>query len=356
MTIKFSSFHNYTMLTIDQINSNTVIELSSDLIGLRLDTALAIIIPDISRNRLQSWIKNQILTINGQFVSTNYRVKGGETIHFINTDRLNLANISNINTNDIKIEELTQFAVADIPIKIVYQDEDILVIDKPVGLVVHPGASNHDDTLMNGLLFHYKELYNVPRAGIVHRIDKDTSGLLVVARTLSAHFNLVQQLSNHTMKRTYNTIVYGVAPSSGIIDANIIRDKSNRTRMMVTKLSGKSAITKYKVLEYLPHSSLLECQLETGRTHQIRVHMQHLGYPILGDAVYGKGMLQVLQNKLKIDKNDNESPLMLHRQALHAARLKLIHPKSGQEMEFTSELPADFASLLEYLRELKCEL
>lgn len=344
------------MLTINQINSNTVIELSSDLIGLRLDTALAIIIPDISRNRLQSWIKNQILTINDQFVSTNYRVKGGETIKFINSDRLNLANISNINTNDIKIEELTQFAVADIPIKIVYQDEDILVIDKPVGLVVHPGASNHDDTLMNGLLFHYKELYNVPRAGIVHRIDKDTSGLLVVARTLSAHFNLVQQLSNHTMKRTYNTIVYGVAPSSGIIDANIIRDKSNRTRMMVTKLSGKSAVTKYKVLEYLPYSSLLECQLETGRTHQIRVHMQHLGYPILGDTVYGKGKIQVLQNKLKIDKDDHENPLRLNRQALHAAKLKLIHPKSGQEMEFTSELPADFASLLEYLRELKCEL
>lgn len=338
------------MLTLNQIDNKTVVTVPEQLIGLRLDTALAIIITDISRNRLQSWIKDKKIKVDEEEVTANYRVKSGEKISFYNINNSSAINI--LNTNNISIDELQQFNGADIHIDVVYEDDDIIVVNKQAGLIVHPGANNHENTLMNALLAKYKELYEVPRAGIVHRIDKDTSGLLVVARNLSAHIKLVQHISNKSMKRIYNTLVYGHVPHTGEINAKIIRDKNHRTRMMVSSIGGRDAITRYNAIEYLPCVSLVECCLETGRTHQIRVHMQHIGYPILGDQVYGQNKINSLVHQLKIDKSDLTNPVVsLNRQALHAKQLSLIHPKTGEELTFHSQLPEDIINVIDYLRE-----
>ena len=221
-----------------------------------------------------------------------------------------------------------------LPLKVVYEDADIIVIDKPAGLVVHPGAGQPDRTLMNALLAHAPSLAGVPRAGIVHRLDKDTSGLLVVAKTVSAQASLVKQLAERSVRRVYLALVQGDPPASGIIDAPVGRDARVRTRMAVSH-RGKEARTGFRVLERFGHAALAECRLETGRTHQIRVHFQHIRHPLVGDSVYRRG---------------TRHGITFGRQALHAAELSLIHPRTGERMTWQAPLPRDFRRLLESLR------
>ena len=220
-------------------------------------------------------------------------------------------------------------------LKIVHEDADLIVLDKPAGLTVHPGAGQPDRTLLNALLAHAPALAGVPRAGIVHRLDKDTSGLLVVAKTVSAQANLAAQLAERTMRRLYLAVVQGDPPASGTIDAPVGRDTRARTRMAVTQ-RGKPARTSYRVLERFGQAALVECRLETGRTHQIRVHFQHLRHPLVGDPVYRRGTRHAIS---------------FPRQALHAAELTLVHPSSGAIMTWKSAPPRDFQKLLARLRE-----
>jgi 23S rRNA pseudouridine1911/1915/1917 synthase len=220
------------------------------------------------------------------------------------------------------------------PLKVAYEDADLVVIDKPAGLVVHPGAGQPDRTLMNALLAHAPQLAGVPRAGIVHRLDKDTTGLIVVAKTLEAQTSLVRQLAERSMRRVYWAVVQGDPPASGVIDAPVGRDARARTRMAVTR-RGKDAVTRYRVLERYGRAALVECRLETGRTHQIRVHFQHIRHPIIGEATYRRG---------------TRHGIGFTRQALHAVELSLAHPRSGQRMTWRAEPPADFRGLLKRLR------
>ena len=220
------------------------------------------------------------------------------------------------------------------PLKVVFEVAAIFVIDKPAGLVVHPGAGQPDRTLLNALLAHSPALSNVPRGGIVHRLDKDTSGLLVVAKTIEAQVSLVKQLAEHSMRRIYLAVVQGDPPASGVIDAPVGRDARARTRMAVTH-RGKPSRTNYRVLERYGHAALVECRLETGRTHQIRVHFQHLRYPLVGDETYRRG---------------TRHGIAFPRQALHAIELTLVHPTSGKPMTWSAPLPRDLKRLIEDLR------
>jgi 23S rRNA pseudouridine1911/1915/1917 synthase len=224
-----------------------------------------------------------------------------------------------------------------IPLDVVFEDPMLLVINKPVGLVVHPGSGNPRGTLLNALLHWVPQVAELPRAGIVHRLDKDTSGLLVVAKTLRAHTDLVRQLQARTVKREYLALVYGEIDHSGTVDAPLARDPNNRTKRTVHSM-GKEAVTHYDVVERFPGVTLVRCKLETGRTHQIRVHMQHIGHPLVGDTVYSASR----RSHLKIP---------FPRQALHAERLGLIHPITQEYMQWECPLPPDFASLLHALRE-----
>jgi 23S rRNA pseudouridine1911/1915/1917 synthase len=220
------------------------------------------------------------------------------------------------------------------PLDIVFEDGDLIVINKPAGLIVHPGAGNPDRTLLNALLAHEPALRQVPRAGIVHRLDKDTSGLLVVAKNVTAQARLAEQLASRTVRRIYLAVVHGDPPARGEVDAPVGRDARVRTRMTVTQ-RGKEARTNYRVLERFGRAALLECRLETGRTHQIRVHLQHIRYPLVGDTVYRRG---------------TRHGVAFPRQALHAAALELVHPRSGKHMSWSAPLPADMAKLLADLR------
>jgi len=227
-----------------------------------------------------------------------------------------------------------------LPLKVIFEDRELMVIDKPIGLVVHPGAGNPDHTLMNALLAHAPSLRKVPRAGIVHRLDKDTSGLMVVAKTLTAQTKLAAQLAERSVKRTYLALVYGEPSGSGVIDAPLGRDSRARTRMTVTNRGGKEARTQYRVLERFEREgrvrfSLVECRLETGRTHQIRVHLQHIRHPVVGDPVYSRGA---------------RGGISFPRQALHAAELELLHPRTGKPKKWKAPLPADMKKLLAQLR------
>ncbi len=300
-----------------------------DMTGLRLDQALSRLFPEFSRARLQTWIANDLVKVDGAQRRQRDRVRGGEHIEV-----------------DVVLEVDVRVTAEDIPLAIVYEDEALLVVDKPIGLVVHPGAGNRQGTMLNALLHHAPELATVPRAGIIHRIDKDTSGLLVVAKTLQAHTALTDQLQQRLFQRVYQTVVWGVLIAGGHVDAPIGRHPQQRTRMAVTH-GGREAITHYRVLERFRGHSLLTVRLETGRTHQIRVHMAHINHPIVGDPVYG--------GRLRIPKGAT-APLRemlagFRRQALHAAELGLTHPLSGQEMSWQSPLPDDMQSLLACLRE-----
>ena len=287
--------------------------------GLRLDQALARLFPQYSRSRLQEWLKSGHIVVDGRSPAGREAVVGGERIA-------------------LRPPELPESAAPRaqrMPLKIVHEDRDLIVIDKPPGLVVHPGAGQPDRTLLNALLAHAPSLAGVPRAGIVHRLDKDTSGLLVVAKTVESQASLVTQLAERSMKRVYLALVQGDPPASGTIDAPVGRDAKVRTRMAVTH-RGKAARTSYKVLERFGRAALVECRLETGRTHQIRVHFQHIRHPLVGDTVYRRGT-----------RHGIDFP----RQALHAAELALVHPSSGETLTWRAAPPRDFKRLLEQLRE-----
>lgn len=299
--------------------------------GLRLDQALQRLLPEHSRSRLQAWIKEGLVTLEGQATSAKLKVWGGEKILVI--PRLT--------------PEQTSFAAEDIALDVEFEDESILVINKPAGLVVHPAAGNWEGTLLNALLHHAPHLGDLPRAGIVHRLDKDTSGLLVVAKTLEAQTSLVRQLQARTVKREYRTIVWGQVWRNGVIDQPVGRHPHSRTRMAVNRM-GKAAVTHYEVLERFGVNTYLRCVLETGRTHQIRVHMQHLKAPIVGDPVYGlRGIVPHKAMSVEL----REALMSFGRQALHAIKLGLVHPVTGEPMEWQIELPQDMKFLLETMRQ-----
>jgi len=307
------------------------LKISTVYAGERLDAALANLLTDYSRSRIQKWIKEGLVLVNNT-VCTKPRemIMGDEMI-----------------TVQVEIHNETEIPAQDIDIEVVYEDEDILVINKPAGLVVHPGAGNPDQTLMNALLFHYPEIREVPRAGIVHRLDKETSGLMVVAKTVRAQTHLVDQLQRHEVARIYDAVTVGIVKRGGTIDKAIGRSPKDRKKMAVRAMGGKPAVTHYRVLEHFRAHSRIRVKLETGRTHQIRVHMADLGYPLVGDPVYGAkfripgGMYQEFVDYLR----------GFTRQALHAGALALTHPVSGKQMKFKAPLPGDFETLLDVLRD-----
>ncbi|HZM35383.1 MAG TPA: RluA family pseudouridine synthase [Burkholderiales bacterium] len=285
--------------------------------GLRLDQALARLFPQYSRNRLQAWLRLGHVTVDGERALPRRIVDGGERV---------LVEPPPAPQATPKAQRM--------PLKIVHEDAELIVVDKPAGLVVHPGAGVPDRTLMNALLAHAPQLAAVPRAGIVHRLDKETSGLIVVAKTVEAQAHLARQLAERTVRRVYLALVQGDPPASGRIDAPVGRDARARTRMAVTH-RGKPARTAYRVLERFGRAALVECRLETGRTHQIRVHFQHIRHPLVGDTVYRRG---------------TRHGIGFPRQALHAAELGLQHPRTGEVLAWKAPLPRDMKRLLEELR------
>ena len=295
--------------------------------GQRLDQALAALLPDYSRSRLKAWIESGEVRVDGAVLRPRDKVFGGEAV--------------SINAS---LPQETRAAAQDIPLVLVHEDKHVFVVDKPAGLVVHPGAGNPDNTLQNALLALDPKLASLPRAGIVHRLDKDTSGLLIVARTLPAHTALVRMLGERDVHREYEAVCRGVMTAGGTIDAPIDRHPTERVRMAVRE-GGRDAVTHYRVIARFRANTHVRVQLETGRTHQIRVHLAHAGYPIVGDRVYGgrltmpKGANEELRQALR------EFP----RQALHAARLKFDHPVTGKPLECASPLPADMRGLLDLL-------
>ncbi|WP_230976112.1 23S rRNA pseudouridine(1911/1915/1917) synthase RluD [Pseudothauera nasutitermitis] len=306
----------------DEASSLCRLRIPEECAGQRLDQALARLFPEHSRSRLQAWLKAGRVMLDGTQPDARHRVHGGEQLE------IDLA----------PAPEDLAMAAEPIPLAVVYEDDAILVIDKPAGLVVHPGSGNWSGTLLNALLHHAPSLGAVPRAGIVHRLDKDTSGLLVVAKTLPAQTDLIRQLQARTVSRRYLALVQGVVDQGARVDAPIGRHPVQRTRMAVVS-SGKEAATRYRVRERFRRCTLVECELETGRTHQIRVHMAHAGFPLVGDPVYGA--------------RRNTGDVLLDgfpRQALHAWRLGLNHPVGRVPMSWESALPGDFSALLATLR------
>lgn len=298
------------------------------LAGERIDQALSQLFPDYSRSRLQQWLKNGQIQVDGQQWRAKDKVQGGEQISLVAVQ---------------PAEE--QWQAEAIPLEIVYEDDQLLVINKPAGLVVHPAVGNRAGTLLNALLHHAPELASVPRAGIVHRLDKETSGLLVVARTLQAQKSLVEQLQARAFLREYDAIVQGRLTAGGSVDAPIGRHPVDRKKMAVVK-SGKPAVSHYRIKERFRAHTWLTVRLETGRTHQIRVHMAYIRHPLLGDPAYG--------GRLQIPRGCSEAlQQQLHgfqRQALHARELGLMHPASGESMHWQADLPADMQTLVSVLR------
>lgn len=297
---------------------NFILSIPAEHAGRRLDQSLAELLPDHSRNRIQQWIDQGGVLLDGAPASRKTKVWGGEEVEI-----------------GVEAHPSEQpYQAEAMALDIVYEDDSVMVINKPAGLVVHPGAGNWTGTLLNALLYHAPALANVPRAGIVHRLDKDTSGLMVVAKTLEAQTALVRALQARQVKRVYWAAAHGLfAPLEGEIDAPIGRDPRNRVRMAVVE-NGKPAQTHYRVLRQYRNAAWVECHLRTGRTHQIRVHLTHIGHPLLGDAVY-------------IGKKARHTAF--HRQALHAYRLGFVHPFSAEPMEWEAPMPADFQGLLNEL-------
>ena len=290
--------------------------------GLRLDVVLAELIPEHSRSRLQAWIRDGRVRIDTVIISDpKRRLCGKEQIELLPQESASE----------------TAYSPENIPLDIVFEDEQILVLNKPAGLVVHPGSGNWSGTLLNGLLAYFPGATGLPRAGIVHRLDKDTSGLMVVAKTLEAQTNLVRQLQARTVKRHYHAFVLGRLSAGGVVDAPIGRHPTQRIKMAVVS-GGREARTHYRILEHFASASWVECVLETGRTHQIRVHMAHVGHPLVGDPVYSGR------------RNHPPSAAAFQRQALHAFRLGLIHPVSGESMQWDADMPDDMKMLLSALR------
>lgn len=308
------------------INLATIVP--NELEGLRLDQALAKLFPDYSRSKLQKWIVEKYVTVNGLSAEVRYKTQVGDKI-----------------TISAPTEAEVSWQAHDVELNIVYEDDALIVINKPIGLVVHPGAGQQEYTLVNALLHHCPTLTNLPRAGLIHRLDKDTSGLLVIAKTLAAYTSLIQQMQNREIHREYNAVVNGIIVSGGTVDAPISRHQLQRKKMAVTS-SGKTAVTHYRVIEKFRTHTWLKVQLETGRTHQIRVHMAHINHPIVGDKTYG--------GRLKLPPQANETLIQTLRafdhQALHAKRLELTHPVTGKKMSWHAPLPKDMENLIELLR------
>lgn len=293
--------------------------------GLRLDHALAKLFPDYSRARIQKWIKSGDATVNGRIMRSKDIVAGGEEVLL-----------------NIELQDEVSLEPEDIPLNIVFEDETLLVINKPVGLIVHPGAGNPSGTMANALLHHLPQIRSVPRVGIVHRLDKDTTGLLVVAKDLKTHTHLVGQLQKRTVYRKYIALVYGELISGGTVDEPIGRHSVDRKKMAVKPSMGRPAVTHYRIRKKYKGFTLLDVRLETGRTHQIRVHLSHIKFPIIGDLVYGR--------KMNAGKNSTLQALSdFPRQALHAAELSFIHPDKQTEVAFTAAVPADFQELIDVL-------
>lgn len=289
--------------------------------GVRLDILIGQLDNELTRSRVQKLIIGQAVKVNGHTCKANYKVRAGDLVLV-----------------EIPEPEQLEVRAEDIPLDIVYEDTDLLVINKPQGMVVHPAAGNYSGTLVNALLEHCQDLSGINgviRPGIVHRIDKDTSGLLMVAKNDKAHLDLASQIKEHTAARRYIALVHGnIAEPGGVIDAPIGRDPKDRKKMAVITRNSKLAVTRYKVMERFGEFTLVECALETGRTHQIRVHLAFLGHPVAGDQVYGP----------------RKNPLGLKGQALHAFALQFTHPSGGQPMEFTVDLPPYFRELINKLR------
>lgn len=299
-----------------------------DAAGRRLDQVLAELLPEHSRSRLKQWILDGRVQLDGAAPTPRTRVAAGQVVDVADDDA------GTGHAGEVMAEAL--------PLEVVYEDEHLLVVNKPAGLVVHPGAGNPDGTLQNGLLAHAPELVALPRSGILHRLDKDTSGLLIVARTLPAHTQLVRDLEARDITREYRALCVGPLTAGGVVDAAITRHQSRRTKMAVTASGGREAVTHYRVLGRFPHHTFIAVRLDTGRTHQIRVHMAHIRHPVVGDPAYSgrlivpAGATPALAAALR----------GFRRQALHAHRLAFTHPADGRTIELRAPLPADFHALL----------
>lgn len=299
-----------------------IFTIETDDVNKRVDVFLNEEMEDVSRSALQKNIEKGNITVNGEKISKNYKLRLGDIVEA-----------------ELPPPENIDIVPEDIPLDIMYEDDDLIVINKPQNMVVHPAPGHYTGTLVNALMFHCEDnlsgINGVLRPGIVHRIDKDTSGVLVIAKSDLAHKGLSEQLAEHSMKRVYNAIVYNsFSEESGTVDRNIDRSKNDRKKMAVVMQGGRNAVTHYKVIEKLGKYTWVELQLETGRTHQIRVHMSYIGHPLLGDPVYGP----------------KKCPFNLNGQVLHAKVLGFIHPRTGEYMEFNSELPDYFSSLIERLK------
>lgn len=334
--------------TIDTFNDGETIALQMpvpiELSGKRFDQIAAELFPDYSRARLQQWIKSGELTVDGAARQVKDKLIAGAQLVL-----------------SAQLQPVDEWQAEDIELDIVYEDDDLLVIDKPAGLVVHPAAGHAQGTLLNALLHHLPNLNTVPRAGIVHRLDKDTTGLMVVAKNLTAQTNLVAQLQARSVHREYDAVVAGVLVSGATINAPIGRHPHDRKRQAVfDKQRGvdkervqnggsniKEAITHYRVVQRFRAHTHIRCMLETGRTHQIRVHMTHVKHPLIGDPVYG-GRFKIPSG---MPAQTIEFVRAFPRQALHARKLELVHPRSGELLQWQSSLPADIQELLDYLRD-----
>lgn len=312
----------------DKVPPRTLV-VPDEYAGSRLDQVLSDQFPEFSRSRLQHWIKLGLVELDGQTCKAKQRIRGGELIQL----------------RPIPQDEVEAEAQA-MELDVVYEDAQLLVINKPPGLVMHPAAGNPDGTLLNGLLNHHPPLQQVPRAGIVHRLDKETSGLLVVAKTLQSQHALVEQLQARSVKREYLAIVQGEMIAGGSVDAPIGRHPVNRLRMAVNE-AGKQAVTHYRIEQRYPAHTLLRVRLETGRTHQIRVHMHHIRHPLLGDPLYG--------GRLKLPAGISDELVtalkQFRRQALHATRLELLHPELGKPIAWEMPVPADMQQMMDLLAE-----
>ena len=304
-------------------------EVQPEQMGQRLDQTLAELFPEYSRSRLKTWIEADLVKLNDRITNIpREKVLGGEKIEIT-----------------VEMEDETRFEPENIPLNIVYEDDDIIVINKPKDLVVHPGAGNPNGTVLNALLYHYPPIAEVPRAGIVHRLDKDTTGLMVVAKTIPAQTKLVRDLQKRKITREYEAVASGIMTKGGTVDQPMARHATKRTLMAVHPM-GKPAVTHYRIMENYRNYTRLRLRLETGRTHQIRVHMAHIAHPLLGDQTYG--------GRPRPPKNASEDFMEVlrnfKRQALHAVMLRLAHPITGEIMEWYAPLPDDFVELLNALK------